>query len=77
MNYAELERNLNDFFELLKVDTISESNVLKRYYYETSEKCYLMKSLADTFLERKQVKKWMLFTHFGQSQVYTKIYHLI
>mgnify|MGYP001375995466 CR=1 FL=1 len=57
LNYGELERNLNDFFELLEVENISESNVLKRYYYETSEKCYLMQSLAAAFLERKQVKK--------------------
>lgn len=56
LNFSELEGNLNDFFELLQVENISESNLLKRYYYESSEKCYLIKSLADSFLEKKQEK---------------------
>jgi len=57
LNFSELEGNLNDFFELLQIENISESNLLKRYYYESSEKCYLIRSLVDSFLERQKEKK--------------------
>jgi hypothetical protein len=54
IDFEELEKNFNDFFELLQVMKESDSNVLKKYYYQAAEKCYVLKSTAESFLLKKQ-----------------------
>jgi len=54
IDFEELEKNMNDFFELLQVMDKTDSNVLKMYYLEAADKCFISKSTAESFLLKKQ-----------------------
>jgi len=53
LNYAELEGNLNDFFELLEDYKKSQSNALKRVLSNQASVCFINNNLLDKLISQQ------------------------